>query len=158
MSDAKHIHQFLISAKKTLVLAESCTGGHLAAVFTSMPDASKYFLGSMVAYSDALKQKLLGVKKETLRENGAVSRSIAHEMWLGAMKVAEADYGIAVTGTAGPSGGTKEKPVGTVVLCIGEKGKKPHVLEICFQGEDRLEVIRQAVAMALKELSALLQC
>ena len=155
MSKAKEIHQALIEKGKTLCLAESCTGGHLAATFTSIPDASKYFLASLVAYSNQIKEKVLGVSKETLRTNGAVSREVAHEMWIGLMKISGADYGIAVTGTAGPSGGTKEKPVGTVFIAVGEKGKKPHIIENLFEG-DRMEVIHSTIESALDELSYLL--
>lgn len=150
------IHHHLIEQKKTLALAESCTGGHLAAQFTSIPNASKYFLGSVVAYSNLLKQRILHVSPETLLQSGAVSRNTADEMLLGLMKLSEADYGIAITGIAGPSGGTKEKPVGTVFIALEARGKKPHVVECHFSG-NRLEVIEATCEKALLEFSQLLE-
>lgn len=149
------IHQHLIENEETLALAESCTGGHLSALFTSCPDASKYFLGAVVSYSDALKNGLLGVSREAIFENGAVSRVVAHEMWIGLMKKTGASIGISVTGVAGPSGGTKETPVGRVYLCIGRQGQKPHVWECTFEG-DRRAVINATCDRALGELAHLL--
>ena len=156
MSQEKKIHQFLIDHDLTLALAESCSGGHLAARFTSLPDASKYFLGSIVTYSNRFKHEILKVENETLRVNGAVSRAAAHEMWLGLMKLTDADFGISVTGIAGPSGGTKEKPVGTVYVAVGKKEKKPHVVECFFEG-NRQEVITLTCEKALEELALLLE-
>lgn len=156
MSDEEKIHQTLIERGQTLALAESCTGGHLAARFTTLPDASKYFLGSLVTYSDQFKHTSLGVEKETLLNHGAVSRETAHEMWIGLMKQSDADFGIAVTGIAGPSGGSREKPVGTVYIALGEKGKKPRVFENHFEG-DRLEVINTTIDKALSELMVFLE-
>ncbi len=155
MSQVEKIHKSLIDSKRTLALAESCTGGHLAALFTSIPDASKYFLGSLVTYSNQLKEDLLKVSKETLRTSGAVSRETANEMLLGLMKMTSADFGIAITGTAGPSGGSKEKPVGTVFIAVGAKGKKPHIVECHFEGA-RQAVIEASCAKALLELQGLI--
>lgn len=152
MSQLEKIHHFLIKNNKTVALAESCTGGHLAALFTRMADASRYFLGSLVTYSDYFKEKLLHVSQKTLYESGAVSRETADEMWLGLMKFSGADYGIAITGIAGPSGGTKEHPVGTVFIALGAKGKKPHVSECHFTGT-RDEIMRQACEQAIVELA-----
>jgi len=156
VSILEKIHHFLIKHHKTLSLAESCTGGHLAALFTQMPDASRYFLGSLVTYSNHFKEKLLHVSQKTLFESGPVSRETANEMLLGLMKFSEADYGIALTGIAGPTGGSKEHPVGTVFIALGVKGQKPHVVECQFTGS-RDAIMRQACERAIVELDLLFQ-
>lgn len=155
MSHLEKIHKTLIEKKKTLALAESCSGGHLAARFTAIPDASKYLLGSIVAYSNVIKEKILKVSHQTIALQGAVSRSTADEMWIGLMKLSDADFGIVTTGIAGPSGGTVEKPVGTVFIALGAKGKKPHVLECHFDG-DRKAIIQKTCDKAVEELAYLL--
>lgn len=155
MSPIEKIHNHLIQSNKTLALAESCTGGALAARFTAIPDASKYFLGSLVTYSNDLKKTFLKVSPKTIMESGAVSREVADEMLLGLMKETEADYGIAITGIAGPTGGTAEKPVGTVYIALGARGKKPHVIECGFKG-NRKEVISEACERAISELMLIL--
>lgn len=108
----------------TLALAESCTGGTVASRLTAYPGASNYFLGGVVSYSNSLKQKILHVDPTTLERDGAVSESVVKEMAEGVVALSGADYGIAVSGVAGPSGGTKEKPVGTVWIAISRKGGK----------------------------------
>lgn len=150
MSSQEKIHQTLIENKQTLALAESCSGGRLSAKFVEMPDASKYLLGSLVTYSNFLKEKVLKVSADTLRTSGAVSREVAHEMWIGLMKLSGADFGIATTGIAGPTGGTDEKPVGTVFIALGAKDKKPRVIECLFKG-DRKEIIESTCGKALEE-------
>lgn len=113
-----------IARKKTLALAESCTGGAMAAKLTSIPDCSKYFLGSLVAYSNGWKERFLQVSRTTLKQKGAVSREVVIEMVQGLFNETDADFAVAVSGIAGPSGGTKEKPVGTIYIAIGERGHK----------------------------------
>ncbi len=110
--------RLLTECKQTLAVAESCTGGGIANRLTNVPGASAVFLGGFIPYSNALKEKFLGVKNKTLAEHGAVSESVAREMAGGARRAAEADYAIAVTGIAGPAGGTAEKPVGTVFIAL----------------------------------------
>ena len=119
------LHQILFEKKKTLSVAESCTGGALAARITALPGASSYFLGGIVSYSNAAKEKFLGI--QSLEKFGAVSRQTAVAMCEGLFKQFDSDYAISITGIAGPDGSTKEKPVGTVWAAIGEKGKKPFV-------------------------------
>ncbi len=104
----------------TLALAESCTGGLLAKMFTDIPGSSAYFLGATVSYADRVKLEMLGVKEETILRHGAVSEQVAGEMAGGARKRMGSDLAVSVTGVAGPSGGTEDKPVGTV--CFGIAG------------------------------------
>ena len=103
---------------KTLALAESCTGGCIAHRVTNVPGASAVFPGGVVAYSNAVKQKFLGVRTRTLTRHGAVSEAVAREMAEEARRKFGADFAIAVTGIAGPGGGTKSKPVGTVFIAL----------------------------------------
>jgi nicotinamide-nucleotide amidase len=110
--------RLLARRKKTLALAESCTGGFIANEITNVPGASEVFLGGIVAYSNGVKEKFLGVRSETLKKHGAVSEAVAREMADCARKKFGADFAIAVTGIAGPGGGTKDKPVGTVFMAL----------------------------------------
>ena len=105
----------------TLTLAESCTGGLLAKRLTDGPGSSTYFREGLVTYSNEAKERLLGVKHETLMEDGAVSEAVAREMAEGARRAAGADYGLSVTGVAGPDGGTEEKPVGLVWIGVSDE-------------------------------------
>ncbi len=108
---------------KTLATAESCTGGMVAHLITSVPGASDYFKGSVVSYANEVKEKVLGVRPATLREHGAVSRETVEEMAAGVKKVINTDYAIAISGIAGPTGGTPEKPVGTVWIAVATPAK-----------------------------------
>ena len=110
------IVRLLTERKATLALAESCTGGGIANRITNVPGASAVLLASLVTYSNAAKQEFLGVQKATLESHGAVSKEVAREMAEGARARTGADYALAVTGIAGPGGGTEEKPVGTVFI------------------------------------------
>ena len=110
-------------AGKTLSLAESCTGGLVSERLTDVPGSSDYFLGSVVSYSNDAKVDLLGVRASTLSDHGAVSEETAREMAEGVRKRFDSDYSLAVTGIAGPEGGTPEKPVGTVWLGLAERGR-----------------------------------
>ena len=103
---------------ETLATAESCTGGNIAHRFTAMPGASEYFKGGVVAYSNEVKIALLGVGPESLNRYGAVSQSVAEQMAEGVRRATGATYGISTTGIAGPTGGTPEKPVGTVWMAV----------------------------------------
>lgn len=110
--------RLLTERKQTLALAESCTGGCLADRITNVPGASAVLLGGVVAYSNAAKQKFLGVRAKTLAAHGAVSNAVARAMAEGARKKFVADFALGITGIAGPAGGTKPKPVGTVFIAL----------------------------------------
>lgn len=112
------IHAMLTESGRTLAVAESCTGGTIAARFTAMPGASAYFLCGVVSYSNESKIKVLGVDPGTLERHGAVSEATAREMAEGARRMSGADFAVATTGIAGPTGGTDEKPVGTVWMAV----------------------------------------
>lgn len=128
------VHELLIAKKKTLALAESCTGGRMASHLTSLSGASEYFLGSIVAYSNELKHTLLSVQEKTLREKGAVCPDTVYEMLLGLFEVTKADYGIAVSGIAGPTGAAPDKPVGTIWAAMGAQGEPPHIFTFHAKG------------------------
>lgn len=113
--------KILKKVHKTLATAESCTGGGIASAITSVPGSSEYFLGTVVAYSNALKQQLLKVPEHIIQEYGAVSEQVVRAMAEGVLHLTGSDYAIAVTGIAGPDGGTPEKPVGTVWIAVGDK-------------------------------------
>ncbi len=115
------IGKLLKNAGKTLALAESCTGGYISHLVTSIPGSSNYFQGSVVPYHNEFKENILGVKTETLKSYGAVSEETVREMADGVRKLFGADFGLASSGIAGPDGGSPEKPVGTVwISCVGE--------------------------------------
>ena len=108
----------LIKKGKTLAVAESCTGGAISSRFTAMAGASSYFLCGVTSYSNEAKADVLGVNPEDIRKYGAVSREVAEQMACGARRISGADYAIATTGIAGPTGGTEDKPVGTVWMAV----------------------------------------
>jgi PncC family amidohydrolase len=113
----------LKAKNKTITFAESCTGGKIVAEFISIAGTSSVINGSVVSYSNKIKNKWLGVKEETLIRYGAVSKECVEEMLKGVIKMASADCAIAVSGVAGPTGGTDEKPVGTVYIGVLYKDK-----------------------------------
>jgi nicotinamide-nucleotide amidase len=115
------IGKILKAKNKTLGTAESCTGGYIAHLVTSVPGSSDYFLGSIVSYSNKIKEEILGVKKQTLQSCGAVSKETVTGMVNGALTRLQCDYALAVSGIMGPDGGTEEKPVGTVWMAAGNK-------------------------------------
>jgi nicotinamide-nucleotide amidase len=139
-----------------LATAESCTGGGVAAAITAIPGSSAWFEYGVVSYANIAKQRMLGVKAETLEREGAVSEAVVLEMVDGALRVAEADIAVAISGIAGPSGGSPEKPVGSVWFAWGLASGERVTRFRHFDG-DRLSVQAQSVATALEGLLALLQ-
>ena len=115
---AEVVGQKLIQQKKTLAVAESCTGGCLAKLLTNIPGASKYFTHGWVTYSNSAKISELGVSHDLIAQHGAVSEQVASAMARGARKKSQADFAIAITGIAGPSGATEQKPLGLVYITI----------------------------------------
>ncbi len=140
--------ELLIKNRLKLATAESCTGGLIAQKITSVAGASECFDCGVVTYSNGQKQKLLGVLAETLEKFGAVSQQTALEMCKGVKALSGADFGISVTGIAGPGGGTSEKPVGTV--WIGICGENLHKAERFLFSGDRQQVRESTAEMALK--------
>ncbi|KGQ19855.1 Competence damage-inducible protein A [Lysobacter dokdonensis DS-58] len=138
-----------------LVTAESCTGGWIAKAVTDVPGSSDWFDCGLAAYSYEAKQALLGVRPETLEKFGAVSRETVIEMVSGALSHSGATVAVAVTGIAGPGGGTPDKPVGTVWIAWKRRGGYPKAEVVRFDG-DREAVRRQTVECALKGLGGLL--
>ncbi len=117
----KVIGDILIRENATLCTAESCTGGRIASLITSVPGSSKYYKGSIISYHNDIKISMLKVREDTIKNYGAVSKECACEMAEGAINALNCDYSIAVSGIAGPDGGTKEKPVGSVWIAIGKR-------------------------------------
>lgn len=139
----------------SLSTAESCTGGYLSHLITSLPGSSAVFKGGVVSYSNELKEQVLGVQASTLAAYGAVSEQVALEMALGAQKNFKTDYSMAITGIAGPDGGTDDKPVGTVWIAVaGKEGAKAKLFNF---GKIRLPNIERSAANALVMLFYLLK-
>jgi len=139
----------------TLSVAESCTGGYISHLFTQHPGSSKVFFGGAISYSYDLKESLLGVKNETLWSHGAVSKETVVEMVEGALINFKSDYAIAVTGVAGPGGGTDDKPVGTVWIAVAN-AKKTFAHKYSF-GKKRMQNIERTAITALGMLVKLLR-
>ena len=116
---SREISQMLWEMEKTVGTAESCTGGRIAEAIIAVPGASKYFKGGIISYVNEIKESLLGVSAQVLEEQTAVCEEVAIQMVKGACKALNTDYAISATGFAGPTGGTKEIPVGTIWLACG---------------------------------------
>jgi nicotinamide-nucleotide amidase len=144
------IHNILIEKGLTLATAESCTGGAIASRFTAMAGASAYFLGGVVAYANEAKRDILGVNYDDITSYGAVSEQVARQMAEGVRRITGADYAIATTGIAGPTGGTAEKPVGTVWMAVATPTQTIAVLRNC--GTDRGQIINRASAYVIEML------
>ena len=147
----KIIADKLKAKKQTLGLAESCTGGYIAHLITSLAGSSEYFKGGVVAYSNEMKSKILQVEEKVINQHGAVSKEVVEQMAKNLLHIADVDYGVAVSGIAGPGGGSDEKPVGTVWIAVADKNS---VKAKCFSfDKNRKKVIKQAAAAALYMLN-----
>jgi len=148
----------LHTKKLQLVTAESCTGGWVAKVITDLSGSSAIFERGFVTYSNTAKQDMLGVSRSTLEAFGAVSEQVVAEMALGALKHSNADISLAISGIAGPGGGTPEKPVGTVCFgwAISQTQGKAHTDTAYFDG-DRDLIRQQAVEYALKGIIKMIE-
>jgi nicotinamide-nucleotide amidase len=145
---AQQLGWLLKSKEKKIVTAESCTGGWIAQIITEVSGSSTWFDRGFVTYSNTAKMQMLGVKPETLDKYGAVSAQTATEMVNGALAYSDADCAIAVTGIAGPDGGTAQKPVGTVFVAWAYKNQEVKVVEKKLTG-NRHQIRRQTVKIAL---------
>lgn len=155
MSLEEKIGELLKAKKMTLSTAESCTGGSIAALITSVPGSSEYFKGGVVAYSNEVKMNMLYVSPETLQKYGAVSRETVIEMVQGVMESMKTDCAVATSGIAGPGGGTPEKPVGTIWIAVACGGLI--VTEKEEGNAGRAENVKKTVHNALLLLSRVLE-
>ena len=141
----------LVLQNKKLAVAESCTGGYISHLITSVSGSSEYYNGSVTSYSNEMKEQLLGVSRDNLQKYGAVSKQVAREMVEGVKRVMKANYAVATTGIAGPTGGTEEKPVGTVWIAVSGP-EKTVVKKFTFVGDQRDRNIVRAGQTALQLL------
>ena len=138
-----------------IVTAESCTGGGVATAITRISGSAKWFDRGFVTYSNGAKQEMLGVSRKSLARHGAVSEAVAREMALGALAASPADLAVAITGIAGPTGGSRSKPVGTVWFAWAARGQMVQSRHFRFSG-NRVDVRLQSVLVAIQGLSDLL--
>lgn len=145
---AKTLGDMLLQSNKTIALAESCTGGAIAAAFTALPGASQWFHYGWIPYTNDAKSKLLGVDRRILETNGAVSEAAVQAMAAGALSISGAHYSIAVSGICGPGGGTETTPVGTVWIAFASQQSVE--AKQYFFGGDRESIRYQAVRESLR--------
>ena len=152
---SQRLGKILVKKSMTLAVAESCTGGMVGGVITAVPGSSRYFAGGVIAYDDRIKRRVLKVPRSLLRRHGAVSGQTVIAMARGVKRLFKTDCAIAVSGVAGPGGGTKEKPVGLVVIA-GAVKNIVRVFEIRIKG-NREQVRRKTVEESLKLLIGLME-
>ena len=150
-NDMIRLQKILRANKQTITTAESCTGGLIASMITKISGSSDIFDGSIVTYSNKIKNQELNVKNETLEKYGAVSIEVVNEMLKGVLKKFDANFAIAISGIAGPNGGTRNKPVGTVIIGISDENNHKIVNIYNFKGS-REDIQIQAAKVALKEI------
>lgn len=155
-NDMIELQNLLRKHNKSITTAESCTGGLVANMITKISGSSDIFNGSIVTYSNFIKNKELNVRNETLEKFGAVSIEVVNEMLDGVISKFEADFAIAISGIAGPNGGNEKKPVGTVVIGISDK-KSHKSTKIWYFDGSREEVQIQAAKQSLKEILNFIQ-
>ena len=150
-NEVQELSELLIVKGLTISVAESCTGGALSHTITSIPGASSYFDCGYITYSNQSKTEMLGVDIQSIKTYGAVSEEVALEMVIGLATKSHSDVAVSITGVAGPTGGTPEKPVGTVCFGFSFDGKTSTSTKL-FSG-DRTSIVSQSVSYALKQLS-----
>lgn len=148
--------EWLVEHGKTIATAESCTGGWVAKVLTDRAGSSAYLMAGLVTYSNEAKQAILGVEESVLAEHGAVSEPVVRQMVAGAIRAADADIAVAISGIAGPGGGSDEKPVGTVWFAWGTGPDRIETSVQCFDG-DRDQVRRKSVLYVLQGVTEFLK-
>ena len=149
--EVQQLSELLISNDLTISVAESCTGGSLSRVLTSIPGASSYFDCGYITYSNQSKVDMLGVDIQKIKTFGAVSEEVALEMVIGVASKSQSDFAVSITGVAGPTGGTSEKPVG--MICFGFSCyDKTSTSTQLFSG-DRVSIVSQSVSYALRQIS-----
>jgi nicotinamide-nucleotide amidase len=149
---AEEIGDLLRTRKETLAVAESCTGGKVADMITDVPGSSGYFLGGVISYSNEAKVKFLGVSVDILKSKGAVSEEVAIQMARGVRESMGSTYGIGITGIAGPTGGSKAKPVGLVFIAVSSAGAQVVERQV-FKGprtDVKTAAANRSLAMLLK--------
>jgi len=152
---ARTLGRKCLRKRVVVATAESCTGGGVATAITRISGSAKWFDRAFVTYSNEAKREMLGVGARTLERHGAVSEEVAREMALGALAASPADITVAITGIAGPTGGSRAKPVGLVWFAWGARGQLVQTRRFRFDG-DRVAVRLQSVAVAIQGLSDLL--
>lgn len=150
----KQIGEKLAKNKLSAGTAESCTGGRIASLLTSLPDSSDHFIGGIVSYSEDIKKSILGVSTDTLEKYGVVSQPVAEQMALGACRVLGCSCAVATTGLAGPEGDSSGNPVGTIWITAAVEGEV-HSERFLFKG-DRQEIVQQSSWQALQMLLEML--
>jgi len=140
--DMIKLQNILRENKKTITTAESCTGGLVAHCITNISGSSDIFDGGIISYSNKIKKQELNVKNETLEKFGAVSKEVVSEMLDGAIKKFNANYAIAISGIAGPTGGTENKPVGTVVIGVSDDKNEKDIKIYHFKGDRKMVQVR----------------
>src|SRR5690606_25126104 len=153
---AQRVGELLLQRNETVALAESCTGGMLGAQLTRTPGSSAYFSGGVVSYSNASKINLLGVQPQTLQQHGAVSCPCAEEMAQGALNHFHSTWALSITGIAGPDGGSAEKPVGTVWICLAHQNGQKYPFKRILPG-DRESIRQRTCVYALDQLRRVIQ-
>ncbi|HKM18907.1 MAG TPA: CinA family protein [Aliarcobacter sp.] len=149
--DMIKLQTLLRKSKKTITTAESCTGGLVASMITQISGSSDIFNGSIITYSNKIKNQELGVLNSTLEEFGAVSKEVVKEMIEGVLKKFEASFAIAISGVAGPNGGTKHKPVGTVIIGIANNNNIKKIKIYHLKGS-RISIQKQSANIALSKI------
>lgn len=146
------VGELLKKAKKTVAVAESCTGGRISELVTSVPGSSEYYKGGVVAYNNSIKRNILSVREDNLKKHGAVSEMVVSDMALNIMELFDTDYSVSTSGIAGPDGGTDEKPVGTVWIAVATPTRLTTRLFNFGKNTGRKQIVERAANAALDML------